>query len=259
MSQGWERVTSGESGAVVLRSADGSRYAKFVTAEQQAVLEAERNRIDWAAGCGVPTAQVLDWATSSEWACLLTGAVDGVSADRLPASALWRAWPSITATLRRLHDTPAWDCPFTRGLAEMFTDAENVVSRGAVNPQFLPAEFRQTPPAELLTQLRSEEHQRQVEEAVDLVVCHGDLCLPNVMLDPATHAVTGLIDLGRLGRADRYADIALLLANSRGTWTDEAQATAADAAFEDGYGITLSPDRRLFYLCLDGLTWDTAA
>jgi len=33
----------------------------------------------------------------------------------------------------------------------------------------------------------------------------------------------------------------LLLANSRGTWTDETQAIAADELFADGYGITLNP------------------
>lgn len=248
-------MTTGESGAVVLRSMDGARYAKFVAAEQQGVLQAERDRLDWAAANDIPTAQVLDWATSSEWACLLTSTVRGVSADRLSPRALWQCWPSITTSLRRLHSLPAAECPLSRGLAEMFTIAEDVVSRGAVNPQFLPAEVRQLPAVELLGQLRGELPQRLVEEEADLVVCHGDLCLPNVVIDPATHRVTGLIDLGRLGRADRYADIALLLGNSRGTWADETQAIAADNVFADGYGISLSRDRQHFYLCLDALTW----
>lgn len=252
-------MTSGDSGAIVLRSADGSRYAKFVPTKQHSVLEAERDRLCWASGNGIPTAQVLDWATSNEWACLLTSAVPGVPADQLPAAALWQAWPSITTTLRQLHSLPTGDCPFDRGLSEMFARAGDVVGRGATNPQFLPAEVRHIPATEVLRQLRSEEQQRLVEEEADLVVCHGDLCLPNVIVDPATHLVTGLIDLGRLGRADRYADIALLLANSRGTWNDETQATAADDVFADGYGITLNTARRQFYLCLDALTWSTSA
>jgi streptomycin 3"-kinase len=249
-------VTTGLSGAVVCRSADGSQYAKFVAAEQQDVLEAERDRVDWACAHGIPTGRVLDWVASSEWACLLTNAVAGVSADRLPAAELWRAWPSITRTLRRLHAIPAEDCPFTRGLLEMFADAEDVVGRDAVNPQFLPAEVRHMAAADVLTRLGTELQHRLAEEEADLVVCHGDLCLPNVIIDPATYAVTGLIDLGRLGRADRYADIALLLGNSRGTWTDEREAIAADNVFADGYGAILSAARRQFYLCLDALTWD---
>jgi len=254
-AKGWEPVTSGDSGAVVLRSADGTRYAKFVTPEQQTLLKAERDRLDWASRHGIPTAQVLDLEASGDWVCLVTSTVPGVSADRLSASALWQAWPSITATMRQLHSLPAEDCPFVRGVTEMFADAEDVVGRGAVNPQFLPIEIRDQPAVDVLTNLDSERQQRLREEEVDLVVCHGDLCLPNVLIDPVTHRVSGFIDLGRLGRADRYADVALLLANSRGTWLDESQATAADDLFADLYGITFDHARMQFYLCLDALTW----
>ncbi|GHF76455.1 hypothetical protein GCM10018790_63080 [Kitasatospora xanthocidica] len=89
----------------------------------------------------------------------------------------------------------------------------------------------------------------------DAVVCRGDLCLPNIMLDPQALDVSGFIDLGRLGRADRYADLALLLADARETWTDEEQAQAADVAFAKRYGITLDHQRLRFYLHLDPLTW----
>lgn len=56
-------------------------------------------------------------------------------------------------------------------------------------------------PEELLSWL--EEH--RPEE--DLVLSHGDYCLPNVFF--REEEVSGFLDLGRCGVADRYADIAL--------------------------------------------------
>jgi streptomycin 3"-kinase len=86
-------------------------------------------------------------------------------------------------------------------------------------------------------------------------VCHGDLCLPNILIDPVTNQVTGFIDLGRLGTADPHADIALLLATARATWTDEATARQAEYDFAQWYGTELDAERQGFYLRLDPLTW----
>ncbi|MBE1469386.1 APH(3'') family aminoglycoside O-phosphotransferase [Kibdelosporangium phytohabitans] len=254
-SGGWEPVTNGESGAFVFRSADGSRYAKCVPAADEDVLTQERDRVAWLATTGVPGPSVLDWITGTAGACLVTSAVHGVSAERVSAEELRQAWPSITEATRRLHALPARDCPFSRDLEKMFTLAQDVVERGAVNPDFLPEDQVDTPPGELLGRLAAQLDLRVEQEAGDTVVCHGDLCLPNIVLDPATLTFAGFIDLGRLGKADRYADICLLLANSRETWDGEDASVAADEAFARDYGITLDHARQEFYLHLDPLTW----
>ncbi|MDA1359683.1 phosphotransferase [Glycomyces luteolus] len=41
----------------------------------------------------------------------------------------------------------------------------------------------------------------------DLVVSHGDFMLPNVILDPRTLTVNGVVDVGTLGVAERGRDI----------------------------------------------------
>ncbi|MEU5978379.1 APH(3'') family aminoglycoside O-phosphotransferase [Streptomyces sp. NPDC047315] len=253
--EGWEPVTGGESGAVVLRSLDGARYAKCVPASDATVLEAERDRVAWLSEQGVPGPRVLDWRTGGTAAALVTSAVQGVPADRVPAEDLWSAWRSIAESVRQLHDLPVAHCPFARDLTGMFATARDVVARGAVNPDFLPQEQRDTPGTDLLDRLAPQLERRLAQEAVDAVVCHGDLCLPNIVLDPETLRVSGFIDLGRLGRADPYADISLLLANSRETWPNERRAQAADEAFAEQYGIALDPERQRFYLHLDPLTW----
>nr|WP_042189037.1 APH(3'') family aminoglycoside O-phosphotransferase [Kibdelosporangium sp. MJ126-NF4]CEL18620.1 Aminoglycoside 3'-phosphotransferase @ Streptomycin 3'-kinase StrA [Kibdelosporangium sp. MJ126-NF4]CTQ98105.1 Aminoglycoside 3'-phosphotransferase (EC 2.7.1.95) @ Streptomycin 3'-kinase StrA (EC 2.7.1.87) [Kibdelosporangium sp. MJ126-NF4] len=252
---GWEPVTSGESGAVVFRGADGSRYAKCVPAAHRDLLSQERDRVDWLATSGIPGPRVLDWITDTDGACLVTSTVRGVPADGVSAEELRTAWPSIAEAVRALHALPVRECPFPRDLTRMFALAQDVVARGAVNPEFLPEQQQDTPPGEQLARLAGQLDQRLGQEPADTVVCHGDLCLPNIILDPDTFAFAGFIDLGRLGTADRYADICLLLANSRETWDDEEQALAADVAFARDYGITLDADRQRFYLHLDPLTW----
>ncbi|WP_445399508.1 APH(3'') family aminoglycoside O-phosphotransferase [Streptomyces sp. LE64] len=252
---GWSPVAAGESGAVVFRSADATRYAKCVPAAGEADLKAERDRVTWLSDQGVPGSRVLDWQSGDAGVCLVTSAVSGTPADQAPAEDLRAAWERIADAVRRLHDVPASPCPFRRGLDSMVAMAHDVVARDAVNPEFLPEDQQQTPSTELLDRVTRQISRRREQEATDLVVCHGDLCLPNIILDPQTLDVSGFIDLGRLGLADRYADLALLLANARETWTDEEQARDADTAFAERYGIALDQDRLRFYLHLDPLTW----
>ncbi|MFD6275790.1 APH(3'') family aminoglycoside O-phosphotransferase [Streptomyces sp. NPDC060209] len=251
----WLPVTAGESGARVFRGADATRYAKCVPARDAADLLAERDRIAWLSGRGVPGPRVLDWSSGDAGACLVTSAVPGVPADQVPAEELRVSWERIADAVRRLHEVPVSRCPFRRGLDAMVAVARDVVARGAVNPEFLPVEQQHTPPTQLLTRLTRQVPRRRDQEVADTVVCHGDLCLPNIILDPQTLNVSGFIDLGRLGPADRYADLALLFADARETWVDEEQARAADMAFAERYGIALDHDRLRFYLHLDPLTW----
>ncbi|MEV0702547.1 APH(3'') family aminoglycoside O-phosphotransferase [Saccharopolyspora sp. NPDC050389] len=251
----WHPVLGGESGAGTFRSADGSRYAKCVAADQAGELEQERDKAEWLCSNGIPGPRVLDWRAVEEGACLVTAAVAGVPADAVPAETLAQAWESISDAVRRLHELPTDSCPFSRDLSKMFAIAQDVVARGAVNPEFLPVEQQETEPVSLLASLTPQLAERLEQEAAESVVCHGDLCLPNIILDPDTLEVSGFIDLGRLGTADPYADIALLLANARETWPDESSASVADETFARRYGIKLDADRQRFYLHLDPLTW----
>ncbi|PWV79958.1 streptomycin 3-kinase [Prauserella marina] len=252
---GWQPVTEGESGAEVFRAPGGTEYAKCVKREHVAALEQERDRVAWLSRHGVPGPSVLDWTADETGACLLTSAVAGVPADKADDGELRRAWPSIAEATRALHELPAGDCPFGRELSAMLALADDVVGRGAVDPDFLQPDQRDVAPERQLASLRAQEAKRAAQEAADIVVCHGDLCLPNIMLDPETMRFTGFVDLGRLGRADRHADLALVLANARETWPDEERARHADEQFAKYYGLPLDAERLRFYLMLDPLTW----
>lgn len=255
----WLPVRNGESGDRVYRRSDGAAYAKLATAGRNRSLLEEYRRTEWLAAAGIACPQVLDWSISEQSACLVTSALPGVPASELSASELIRAWPSIALHLKSLHGLPVAACPFERELAGMFACAEEVVARAAVNPDFLAPSDRDIPPSVLLHRLREEMPHRLAQEPTDLVVCHGDACLPNFLIDSHTLTCTGMIDLGRLGKADRYVDFSLLLSNASEIWRSQAEAqTAAERLFAS-HSIK-EPDmaRLLFYLQLDPLTWDNS-
>lgn len=242
---GWEPVTVGESATEVFRR--GDVFAKRCGTAGVPELRDERDRVEWLAGTGLPGAEVVGWVESLDGAYLLTTAVRGVAAAELPWSRVLS--DNLAGMIRSLHEFPAERCPFERRLEDVVSQAEDVVRRGAVNPDFLTDEWRQVRPEDLLAKIHAEVSAIAEVPEADLVVCHGDACLPNVLFDPDTLECTGLIDLGRLGIADRHSDLALLEAQ-----LDELHPGTAASTFLTTYGPT-DPARLAFYHLLDPLTW----
>jgi streptomycin 3"-kinase len=151
--------------------------------------------------------------------------------------------------------SPRRTVPLRPAPGERRPAARATVAANRVNVGFLPLALQHKPPLQILRQLEAELPRREAQEEAQVVVCHGDLCLPNILIDPATDQVTGLIDLGRLGTADHHVDIALLLATARTVWPDEQTARQAEHDFEQWYGTAVDPKRQDFYLRLDALTW----
>ncbi len=77
----------------------------------------------------------------------------------------------------------------------------------------------------------------------DVVLCHGDYCLPNVLIDSG--CVSGYVDLGELGLADRWWDLSVatwsLTWNLGPGWED---------VFLDVYGIAVDPARMHYFRLL---------
>ena len=79
-----------------------------------------------------------------------------------------------------------------------------------------------------------------------LVVCHGDPCAPNTVLTDAG-AWSGHVDLGDLGTADRWADLAVA------TWSTEWNSGPGwQDALLTAYGVAADPPRTAYYRLL----WD---
>ncbi|MEU0939185.1 APH(3') family aminoglycoside O-phosphotransferase [Embleya sp. NPDC005971] len=251
----WESITVGASGAGVHRLCRRGEefYLKIGTPSAHPDsgfhLAAEVARGLWAAEQGIPVAEILDHdveAPGGGW--LLTRAVPGRSAaEPWPVDRRDAVVDALADMARALHELPVEDCPFDRGLAVTVPAAEQALAAGLVDLDDLDEDRVGRTEAELLAELVA-----TTPADEDPVVGHGDYCPPNILLDPQTLRVTGLIDLGRLGRTDRHADPALLTRSLLDD--DNAQYSPAHAArFLTRYDPpgALDPERLKFYRLLD--------
>ena len=108
----------------------------------------------------------------------------------------------LATALKSMHAIDPASCPFDHRLEFRIEDARKRVEAGAVDEEDFDEE-REGRTAQGVF----EELLRLKPESEDIVVTHGDACLPNFMADK--DAFSGFIDCGRLGLADRHQDLAL--------------------------------------------------
>jgi len=154
-----------------------------------------------------------------------------------------------------LHTLWAMDvaeCPFERTVADDLSRAEAAIRSGHFDPSgcepetFGPAGFK-TPEA-LINWLRENLPPQ------DRVVTHGDFCLPNLFTDGKRF--TGFIDVGNVGAADRWLDLALgwrsLKHNSDGHYGKVYPDIDPDDLFRAA-GVTKDAEKLRYYILLDEL------
>ncbi len=128
-------------------------------------------------------------------------------------------------------------------------EALHTAESGRINLEDLDAERAGWSAAQLVEALVA-----TTPDEEDPVVCHGDFCLPNVLLDPMNLAFAGLVDVGRAGIADRHADLALITRSIANKINDQFPSEYADRfikRYETGSGVTVDPESMAFYRLLD--------
>lgn len=250
----WQPVSLGLSGARVFRL-DGpdTLYVKLAEVshcpDPGLSPRAEAERLAWLAQVGVPCPEVLDSSTLDDVEYLVTRAVPGHPAsDPWPVERRLDVMDALADFARELHRLPLDTCPFDRTLKVTIPQAQEAAGVGEVDTNRLDPRRRGWTVTQLVTELLA---QARIVGREEPVVCHGDYCLPNLLLDPQTLQVNGIIDVGRLGKADRYVDLALAQRSIRSPQNPQFTQAHADR-FLYRYGeIPLDTDRVEFYELLD--------
>jgi kanamycin kinase len=223
-------------------SPDGTRvrFLKVVQTGHYPTALEESARMQWAS-LFLPVPIVLEAGSGDGVDWLLTDGLAGTDATRHallgdPA----RIVPILARGLADFHArAPVAQCPFDFRLTAAIPHARERVRAGIVQPSDLHDQFQ---PLLLDDAVALLERLRPASE--DLVVCHGDYCFPNVLLDDAG-AITGYLDLGELGIADRWWDVAI------GAWSTTGNVGPGwEDLFYEAYGVERDDERITFYRLL---------
>ncbi len=201
----WQQITLGESGAYLYRLMDQqgqNRYLKIMPQQLKMSIEREAQVLKWLAG-KLPVPKVLLFISDCDYEYLLMTEAEGVPAcDQSFGRELPLLIRLLAKGLRMIHSIDLNNCPFDQRLDVKIKAAESRMHQGLVEEADFDAERQGRKAADLFAELLVT---KPAEE--DLVFTHGDYCLPNIMIHNGE--ISGFIDWGRGGIADRYQDLAL--------------------------------------------------
>lgn len=241
-----EPVWANQAGGLTFAVGQGAGrcFIKWAPAGSGIDLTAEADRMAWARRFH-PVPEPLAQGSDAAGSWLVTAALPGDSA----VSKRCKADPATAVTaigegLRAMHEAlPAASCPFSWSAAERLADARRQASDGRLDPGTW------HPSHQTLTVTTALDHAAAIPPLDKLVVCHGDACAPNTLIAADGHW-SGHVDLGLLGTADRWADLAVA------TWSAEWNyGPGWERRLLDAYGVSPDPDRTRYYRLL----WDLSS
>lgn len=237
-------VWRNELGGLTFQVGSGGtrQFVKWTPSDSGIDLAAEVARLRWAARFTV-VPRVLGEGADSTGSWIITHGLPGRSAvdDR------WKCDPgtavrAIGSGLRSLHDVlPVAECPFGWSAEQRLESARSRAAAGRTSPGEWHQDLQHFGTVERALEVLSD-----TPPADRLVVCHGDACAPNTLIGD-DGAWSGHVDLGTLGVADRWADLAVA------TWSTQWNyGPGWEAPLLEAYGVDPDPERTTYYRLL----WD---
>lgn len=200
----WERISLGKSEAntFLLRGNENNLYLKVQPNKSFENLHNEKEKLEWLQGkLPVPAVVLYDKDEKNEY--LLITEVAGINAsDKSHSSNAISIIKELAFGLRKIHEVNMDDCPYDRGLDIKIEKARERVHKQLVDEEDFDEIRIGQKAVDLLEELISK---KPIIE--DLVFTHGDYTLPNIIIQEGK--VSGFIDWGTAGVADRYQDLAL--------------------------------------------------
>ncbi len=141
-----------------------------------------------------------------------------------------------------IHSLPPIDCPFYARLDTLMANAERIVRHQILDSRYLSEAYRHRTIDDLYSNLL---HLHPANELI--VFTHGDLCLPNILIQQGGSA--GFVDWGMAGLSDPHRDFALLARSIRSNFGDKCV-----RLFFDAYGNEVNEQKIEFYTLLDQFT-----
>lgn len=223
-------VAIGESGCETLRldGADGQPHA-YLKRGRGALSDAiadEMVRLRWMR-LHLPVPRIIQFVANADESWLVTEPILGKSArQHLDEGSVSKdaIVDALASFMRRIHSLPQAECPYDARLPRRLIEARVRIEAEAVDVEDFDEERQGWSAEDVWAAL-----QRTLPQSLDPVFTHGDFSLDNILLDGAN--VTGCIDVGGAGVADRYQDIAIC-------WSDLAVYGAGlQARFLESYGV----------------------
>lgn len=218
-----------------------------------AEAQTERQMMRWMGG-KLPVPDILYHEVEGRRSFLLMSRIRGkMSCDLAFINNPERLVDILCEGLKMLWSADISGCPCDASLDHHLAAAEYNVKNGLVDLDNVePETFGEhgfKDPEDLLQWLKANRPKE------DLVLSHGDFCLPNVFADEK--GISGYIDLGRAGVADRYRDIAIcyrsLASNLHGSYGGHPPVEFDPNKLFERLELTPDWDKIRYYILMDEL------